>query len=89
MWLKRIPAGRLCTWLHILAEDGDLLGAELGQLGPEADVPALDDVQLELLLAASLCELTHVLPQTLVNPTLTCSASPPVFSPAVPVPEAV
>lgn len=64
--------GQACTLLDILAVHCNLLGAGLVQLGAQAHIARLDDVQLELLLAAAVGQFLEVVPQALVYPALAC-----------------
>ena len=50
------------TRLDPLAEDGDLVGAGLVELRAQAHVARLDDVELQLLLAAAVRQLLEVVP---------------------------
>ncbi len=50
------------TRLDPLAEDGDLVGAGLVELWAQAHVARLDDVELQLLLAAAVRQLLEVVP---------------------------
>lgn len=60
------------AWLDSLAEDGDLIGAGLVKFGAKADVARLDDVQLQLLLAAAVRQLLEAVAQALVHAPLAC-----------------
>ena len=67
---KRVVGAR--AWLDALAEDGDLIGAGLVEFGAKADVARLDDVQLQLLLAAAVRQLLEAVAQALVHAPLAC-----------------
>ena len=60
------------AWLDALAKDGDLIGAGLVELGAQAHVTRLDDVEFQLLLAAAVLQLLEVVTQALVYAALTC-----------------
>jgi hypothetical protein len=67
---KRVVGAR--AWLDALAEDGDLIGAGLVEFGAQAHVARLDDVQLQLLLAAAVRQLLEAVAQALVHAPLAC-----------------
>ena len=59
--------------LDVLAVHRDLLGAGLVELGAQAHIARLDDVELELLLAAAVRQLLEAVPQALVHTALACN----------------
>ena len=65
--------------LDAVAEPGAFLGAQLIELGAQPNVAALDDVQLELLLAAGLGQQVRVVPQALVHAALPCKVRNPHY----------
>ena len=65
--------------LNVFAVHRDLLRAGLVELGAQAHVARLDDVELELLLAAAVRQLLKAVPQALVHPALACTR-PQIFS---------